>query len=297
MRPSFLQLFHEELTKVKLRLLSLEEEAARMQYVDAPRLQKRYLEALGDLEQETLQEEFDTLFLQKTVQILQTAVNRGEKFSFEEAIAQVEEARAEFREQLTANTAEMPDCFLSDRETAELQHYYHEVLMQAFPTLHPGLTPEEQELYERARQAYRELDLNEVKRICGQLRSESGRKNELAGHDGGNVHFEASAERDPYPFEADYSIAEELVDCFAFPAEIRTYWTSIQDIGNICTEAEDQIRAIKAKFPFTAVEVLKDPEKVMARRAELNERLKASRAENERLEGRLARLREENEHG
>lgn len=273
----------EEAAAASCALLTIYEERDRLQYIEAPQLEREYMDKVGSFEETVIREEIECEVLQKKQKMIQAAINRREPIDEAAIDAELAGYRQELMEEAAGPAA--PDDYpqLSLENQNLLQDMYREIVDRFHPEMHPELTEVHRQLFLKAQEAYRRRDLDALRLIREMLFSTQE----------GDMSLKIMLEMLPGVVQAgvsteeeqehttDYSLAAEIYSSFkAFEKD-----ASIQEEGiRYRRRAEDvmaEIEMIRSGFPFNAAEMLADPEKLEAYKEKLNQRLHAATAERE----------------
>lgn len=271
-----------EVHAARCALLRLYEEEERLKYIEGPRLEHEYMEAIGHYEETVVREEMECELLTAKQRLVQAAINRRE--AIDEAA--IEAKMAALREQMTKDASgdppPQPYAELSPEHLNELQEIYSAIVRKYHPSMHPEMTQSERMLYEKAQNAYRLRDLSALRLIHEML---------MASEDEGfQMVFEWSLDLNADESSApsnhsmtDYSLASALYGCFV-PLQEEA---AMQEEWNLTTEKTnammEQLRQLQQTFPYSAKEMLADPQQIQAYKSELEQRMYSAQRERERL--------------
>ena len=139
----------------------------------------------------------------------------------------------------------------------ELKRLYRQIVKRLHPDVHPNPTERERDLLNRANKAYKEGDVEEMRRIW----------EELAGTEQTEESFEDT--------EEGRNRLREL----------------IRTLRKRCKALEEEIRHIKTSFPYTAKALLDDDKALEMKRQELLDQLAEVRALLEKVDEYIAELK------
>ena len=286
----------DELFSARRRLIPLFEKRDRLLYYEAPKLRNEYIEKIGRFEESVLDEELKLALLKEKLRLIQSALNRREKPDEERIDELIEKKRAELLE-----SAMKLDCTLSavkelsEAEEHTLGRIYREIIDGYSPALNSELTKTQKELYEKAEEAYRNRDLDELKLINEMLSGDMAEDDTKVIQNDPAENSPAQERIQYYKMAAeylstDYTLAGTLYSCFEVTEEDRTALDLISRYDAKREQLESEIAGIKASFPFSAEEVLRDPEKTAEYIEELRVRKKNCVNEIKETEDRIVGL-------
>lgn len=139
----------------------------------------------------------------------------------------------------------------------ELKRLYRQIVKRLHPDVHPNPTEREKDLLDRANKAYKEGNLEEMRKIW----------KELAGTEQSEESFEDTEEG---------------------RAQLREL---IEKLRKRCVELEKEIRQIKTSFPYTIKALLDDDKALEMKHRELVERLEKVRAMSDKMDEYIAELK------
>ena len=271
-----------EVHSARCALLRLYEEEARLKYIEGPRLEREYMEAVGNYEETVVQEEMECELLTTKQRLVQAAINRREEIDEAAIDEKINELRKDMTDAAAGNPPPQPYAELSPEQSGELQELYSKIVKQFHPSMHPEMTEAERQLYQKAQEAYRLRDLQALNLIWEMLTASDGEGFELAFEMSMSVGKgeEEAPDRD---YSTDYSLASTLYGSFIplqEEAAIVEEWENYMDKTNSMME---QIQKMKQEFPYSAQEMLSDPQQVQAYKQELEQRMRNAQKEREQL--------------
>ncbi len=296
-RLSYSAYLLHELNAVQHALLKALEEYDRKMYIEAPLLDKEYMSKIGNVEQEIVSLELDVFFLNRKIELIQTAINRRAPIDMEAIDKQIEEEREAKTEKLTPNyNGDGKDyggySLVGDAQN-ELQELYREIVKDFHPGVHPEITETQRQLYDKAVEAYRKQNLDMLKVIHEMLYQDNGAGIELSmeidivpgtGDEGINVD-ELSRE-----LQVDYSLAKELYPYFSKLESDAVLQSNIDRYKEILDETIADISDLTQEYPFTTQEMLRDPAKVGDYLDDLRLRKKQAEQDKVRLNERITAM-------
>lgn len=283
---SFLNWLEREVSSARFALLALYEKRDKLRFIDGPMLERDYMDKVGKFEESIIQEEIEVELLEKKQQMIQAAINRREPIDEAAIDAEIEKLR---HEKLTeaanyggGDNSEIKE--LTGEQTNELQDLYHTIVKCYHPQMHPELTEIHKKLFMKAQDAYRRQDLEALRLIYDMLLQADGDVDlgELL-----DLLIEAVANGETEPvqkeYTTDYALAAILYPHFRHTAEeasLQEEWERYK------AEADGMmavIENIQKVFPFSAAQMLSDPEQLESYKKELEYRLYEAKKERERL--------------
>ncbi len=204
-----------EVHSARCALLRLYEEEARLKYMEGPRLEREYMDAVGHYEETVVREEMECELLATKQRLVQAALNRREAINEAEIDEKINELRQEMIDAASGAQAPQPYAELSPEQTGELQELYGKIVKQFHPSMHPEMTTVERQLYQKAQDAYRMRDLPTLHLIWEMLTASDSEGLQLAFEMtlsmGAGDNEEEVPEKD---YSRDYSLASALYRSF-----------------------------------------------------------------------------------
>ena len=238
-------MFHPDFEKLKAKVEKLREELIMLVlerdaliYKECKHIEMKYLLSVGALEYKAYEIECAILRLKRKVELIQANVNRQEEINLSEIeeILGVEftEYQVRLNEQIEMmnKAIERSHCeLLSKEESGELKTLYRAIVRALHPDLHPDLSAAKITLFQNAVEAYEAGDLNGLRIISAMV--------------------------------SEPDIPVENRDGFAVLIKEEERLTElIESMKNI-------INKIKSEYPYTMKPLVQSPEKIEARKAEL----------------------------
>ncbi len=179
-------LLSEESLRKRQRIVALRGELAElfeyrelMVSHDKAKLTALYIDLIGKLQYEEYALKVEVMRLKRKHQLIQAAINRGERpdvelieqvlnIEFEEYQQQIE-AQAE---NLKAARQFLEAPLLSEDETADMKRIYRLLVKRLHPDWNPDLSEERKELFIRAQAAFKSCDVQELRNILLMLEAD-----------------------------------------------------------------------------------------------------------------------------
>ncbi len=300
-KQNFFNWLTMEISTSRMVLVRLYEQKDKLLFVEAPPLRKRYMEAIGVFEESVLEVELDVSLLRRKAEMIQIAVNRREPVdmqTIESALEAEKEQKVAELESGDRTLFELPQ--LSEQDKNTLQLYYRSITSSFHPAMNPDVTETQKELYEKAQEAYRMQNVEEMKLIYDMLFNTI----ESSGSSSVPEIYTQSAEelREGYrefatSLTTDYKLAKELYPFFMPLEEDAVVLDTLESYNAQRKSLEEEIETIKTGFPFNAESTLNDKNKTEEYLAELRVRAKQCETEKIELEQRIKKLMEGAIHG
>lgn len=137
-----------------------------------PNLEATYSVRLGDLELTLLHLDLEARGLRRAIELIQAELNRGELPDLDVIQERIQLELADWTRKVTEKAAQIHDAAellstsLPQERWAEMQGLFRGLARRLHPDVNPGLTPEELDLWHRAREAYEKRDLNGLKNLA-----------------------------------------------------------------------------------------------------------------------------------
>lgn len=294
---SFLLWLRKNVLSAQGALLQALARRDHLQFVEAPKLQREYMEKIGEVEREALEKELDASLLEKKKKLIQTCLNRREEPNLQEIDEQIAKEREELLKQAGLRQVPEDGPRLSPEEEAKLQEMYKALVKDFHPSIHPGLTDTQKELFDKALEAYQHQDLEMLTVIDEMLR---GDQESLSIP----IPIELGGEKDPVEeakklaafLSEDYTLAAEIYPCFDALEEEKILQETALSYHRQCKEVLEEIEAMLRKFPFSARETLEDEQMCEAYLRQVRSRIAQADAEIAELEKAIASMTGENAH-
>ena len=237
--PGFEDLKTEiERLRVELSMLVLERDELRL--VICKNLETAYLLHFGALEYKLYKIQCEYLRLKRKAELIQAQINRQEYIDLERIGRTLDAEFADYTRKLDERIEQMNAALehgkgelLSDEETTSLKKMYHKIVKALHPDLNPALTDAQKQLFLNAVDAYEKGDARGLEVIAAMV-------------------------GDPGAFAAPDSPDAQA----AMLKEKKRLGELLQGVG-------DDIARIKSEFPYTARELLQDPEAIQEKKNEL----------------------------
>lgn len=283
-KGSFELWLNSELNTVKYTLLKLYEERDRLLYIEAPRLENEYMAKVGNYEKEVIIAELKCEMAEKKLTMIQTAINRREKIDEKAIDAQLEN---EYQKALDEAEGKPPQSYaeLSEEKEAELQVIYRLIVNQFHPETNPTMTAMQRDLFKKAQEAYRRRDLEALKLVYDMLINSAvqGAEMEL-------VCTDSEDEECVTVNHIDFGIASMIYSCFEKTSDDAILIEETEDFRNRIINTENEIGKMNDEFPFSAAEMLADPEKTKEYLNELEYRMHKAVSEKDNFESKIRAL-------
>lgn len=242
LHPDFEKL-KAEVGKLRAELAMLVLERDELLYQECKNIEMAYMLSVGALEYKAYEVECAILRLKRKAELIQAKKNRQEKI----VLSQIEdildfefsEYQAKLNEQVDKmNTAleRSHGQLLTDEESRELKKLYRAIVKALHPDLHPDASDAKIQLFRNAVEAYERGDLNGLR------------------------------------------IIDAMVSEPAVPTEksdgLKVLMKEKERLAKLLQNIKDRIAEIKSEYPYTMKSLVQSSEKIKARKAELEERIK-----------------------
>lgn len=265
-----------------------------LQFVQAPKIHREYMDRIGQFEQEAMEKELDAVLLEKKKRMIQTCINRREKIDMEKIDAQLNEEREKLLKR--AGMAQVQEQHtLTAEEEEELHKLYKEIVESFHPSVHPNLTDMQKTLFNKAVEAYQHMDLTMLRLISDMLRGDVITISFEVSLSVEEVDLKEEAKKLADMLTEDYTLAKEVFG-FIKPLQQEMILQGTADEYHAqCSDVLRQIEEMYAKFPFTARETLADEEKIETYLLQVRSRIAKADADIARLNESIAQMMEEAE--
>lgn len=268
----------------------------RLQFEEAPKIQREYMEKIGHLERQAMEKEMEATLLEKKERMIQACINRREKVDMEKIDAQLNREREAMLER--AGLKQVKDQHnLSPEEEEELRELYKKIVDNFHPSVHPDLNETQETLFNKAVEAYQHQDLTMMKLIDEMLRANTISipiTLELSMELGtGSRDLMAEAKKLADALTEDYTLASEVFEHFNPRREEKILQQTAKDYQAQCDDVLKQIESMLKQFPFAARETLADNQKTEAYLINVRARISQADARIAEVTEDIARMTEE----
>lgn len=288
----------KELATAQDALLSLYEEIEKMIAIDGARLRQTYLANFGALETQVMQAELSACLLQKKLELARVYINRRQKIDWDAIEGQIDLERKRMLAEADQGEASAKNAIpqLTAEEEAELQGLYHKVIADFHPQTNPAMTSTQKELFEKATQAYRERNTEELRLILKML-GDSAQWVHLELSMNLNISFDSDLSGDILKIEEllheDYTLAAKIYPMLQHTEQEEQLIETTRKYQAMLQEQKERAARLQTQFPFSAREMLNEPQKINDYRDELTFRLKIAQREQEELQRLLDQMTKE----
>jgi Mg2+ and Co2+ transporter CorA len=201
-----------------------------------------YMLSIGALEFKAYEIECAIFRLKRKVELIQAKKNRQEKIVLSQIEASLDAEFAEYQEKLNERVEKMNAALershgqlLTEKESRELKKLYHAIVKALHPDLHPDLSDAKIQLFHNAVEAYQNSDLNRLRII-------------------------------------DTMVSEPVVPTKK-SAGLAVLMKEKERLTTLLQSIKDSITQIKSEFPYTMKSLVHSPEKIEARKTELEKHI------------------------
>ena len=240
--PSFEKL-KSEVEKLRIELSMLVLERDDLLYQVCKNIEMAYMLSVGVLEYKVYEIECAILRFKRKIEFIQAKKNRQEKVILTEIEAVLDVEFAEYKAKLDELIGKMNEALtrskgkvLSEDEFSELKKLYRAIVKALHPDMHPDLSSEKLRLFHNAVEAYEHGDI-EALRIISTMVTEP-------------------------------IISDDKSDGLAFLMKEK------ERIIKLLQKIKNRIGEIKTEYPYTMKSLVQNPEKIAARKAELEDHIK-----------------------
>lgn len=291
-KHTFAEWLHHEITASRCALLALYEQNDKLMYVEKPRLEQKYMEAVGNYEETVIKEEMECELLSAKHRMVQVKLNRREPIDEAEIDLEIEKMRgALMREAAGSGGNPCGYAELAPEKMNELQELYGKIIKACHPQMHPDLPETHRRLYDKAQEAYRRHDIGALQLIWDMLTAaeDGGEGIQLALEISLGVGEETAQER-RRDYSTDYALAALLYESFVPAQEEAALYEAWNRYKSDVESVMRTMQQVREDYPFTAEGMLSSPEQTAAYRAELEQRMRDAQRQRERLEREIREM-------
>ena len=257
LHPEFEEL-KAEIDKLRTEISMLVLEQDELLYHECKNIEAKYMLSVGALEYKAYELECAILRLRRKIELIQEKKNRQEKIvlsKIDEILEfEFEEYQAKLNERINRMNAAIKrdgSRRLTEEENRELKKMYRAIVKALHPDLHPDLSAAKIELFYSALRAYKNGDIKGLEIIETMV--------------------------------SEPAVAIEITDGLAFLMGEKERLTKLLQV------VKHRTAEIKLEYPYTMKSFVQSPEKIKARKTELEDHIKHL---NEALAAYMARIEE-----
>ena len=287
LEQTYLKWLGKEVIAAKYALLVALEKRDNLLYIEEPELKEEYMQKIGMYEEQILKLELEVSLQEKKKLMIQAAINRREPADLEAIEKQLDEERASqlsrLNETYKAGTRQNETLTVEEKE--ELQSLYKEIVSEFHPQVRSDMTETEKVLYQKALDAYKRQNLEELRLIYDMLfSSEAGELSLEVSEIESEVDEAEELKEIAKEMMEDYSLAAELYSCFESLEEDAVLHSTKTKYENMQAGIISEIEGIMNRFPFIAKDTLRDEEKLQAYLNSLSGRMNSAKESLEKLQ-------------
>lgn len=224
-------------------------------YQETDLIMAEYMEKIGLLEHKLYEFQISYQRMKRKLELVRQKINCQEKIVMKNIEFRLDAEYAEYEEKIAVKLAEITDLLsvtgiMPESEAKELRDLYKLLVKRLHPDLNPDLSNEQFILFYKAVDAYKNSDINTLRRI--------------------NLLTDKITETIPNKYEAK---------------KLR-----YNNLKKYCEEMEREMEEIRKKFPFDKIPFLKDKQAVKLRQSEIQASLEDYKEQYSELEKKLEEL-------
>ena len=290
LEQTYLNWLGKEVIVAKYALLVALEKRDHLVYIEEAELKEEYMQKIGMYEEQVLKLELEVSLQEKKKQMIQAAINRREPINLDAIEKQLEEERSNQLKRLneTYKAGEHEKERLTAEEKEELQNLYKEIVRVFHPQVNNEMTDMQKSLYQKALEAYKRQNLEELRLIYDMLFSEDTEglieTSEIVSEDTETEEIKEIAKE----LMEDYSLAAELYPCFEMMEEDAVLHSAKTKYEDMQAAVVAEIEGILNRFPFIAKETLRDGVKLKTYLDSLSGRMNSAKDRVDELKAEIA---------
>ena len=290
LEQTYLRWMLKEVFAAKYALLIALEKRDNLIYIEEPILKEEYMQKIGMYEEQVLKLELEVSLQEKKKMLIQVAINRREPVDLEAIEKQLDEERANqlnrMNEIFKADGHKNETCTVEEKE--ELQKLYKEIVREFHPQVRNDMTEMERNLYEKALDAYKRQNLEELRLIYEMLFSSDDEEISLGMPEIVSETTETEALKEiAKEMMEDYSLAAELYACFEPLEEDAVLYSRKTKYESMQADVITEIERIMNRFPFIAKATLRDEAKLKTYLDSLSGRMNSAKESLEELKSEI----------
>lgn len=290
LEQTYLNWLGKEVIAAKYALLVALEKRDHLVYIEEAELKEEYMQKIGMYEEQVLKLELEVSLQEKKKQMIQAVINRREPIDLDAIEKQLEEERSNQLKRLneTYKAGEHEKERLTAEEKEELQNLYKEIVRVFHPQVNNEMTDMQKSLYQKALEAYKRQNLEELRLIYDMLFSEDTEglieTSEIVSEDTETEEIKEIAKE----LMEDYSLAAELYPCFEMMEEDAVLHSAKTKYEDMQAAIVAEIEGILNRFPFIAKETLRDGVKLKIYLDSLSGRMNSAKDRVDELKAEIA---------
>ena len=290
LEQTYLNWLGKEVIAAKYALLVALEKRDHLVYIEEAELKEEYMQKIGMYEEQVLKLELEVSLQEKKKQMIQAVINRREPIDLDAIEKQLEEERSNQLKRLneTYKAGEHEKERLTAEEKEELQNLYKEIVRVFHPQVNNEMTDMQKSLYQKALEAYKRQNLEELRLIYDMLFSEDTEglieTPEIVSEDTETEEIKEIAKE----LMEDYSLAAELYPCFEMLEEDAVLHSAKTKYEDMQAAIVAEIEGILNRFPFIAKETLRDGVKLKIYLDSLSGRMNSAKDRVDELKAEIA---------
>ena len=169
----------QRLVALRSELAELFERRDHMVSQEQPHLTAMYIDLIGRLQYEEFALRVTVMRLKRKHQLVQSAINRGERPDMEMVERIVEAEFVEYQQQIEAQAENIKAAksflespLMSEEDTSDMKRIYRILIKRLHPDWNPDLGDDKKDLFVRAQAAYKSCDVQELRNILLMLDAE-----------------------------------------------------------------------------------------------------------------------------
>ncbi len=250
----------EKIKEQKASLIQAVTQRDELRDLICPKLQTEYILCFGELELELYEAKCQYKKQKRQIEMMQSRINRQEEMDLEAIKEIIEEELGKFLEKMEEEKEQIKKAKenkkkqVDDRTSEKIKKIYRNLMKKLHPDIHPDQTKEDQLLFQKVVEAYKNNNLKQLELL-----------NEISNEEEVEWYEES---------------IEELEE-------------EVRRLQGLIEEVQGEIEQIKSTFPYTAKAILQDDDIIRVKKESLQRELLACKQKIRNLSAKIQAMEKE----